>query len=164
MVKRFIKMTRTFLTECCVNGHSDLYYKDFLRQFLNHLADNAAQTVVLGFVTNYKDTQMNHWFKDQSQKYITTVHWQTRRENLRCGLKNNCNHGLPTDNPQKNTVTSITRSVCTNIRLHINQTEMCSYQTTVIHSPMWQSICRICLQYKNLHFTTSISKIPPLHI
>lgn len=164
MVKRFIKMTQAFLTECCVNEHSDLYNTDFLRQLLNHLVNNAAQTVVLGFITNYKDTQMNHWFKGQSQKYITTVHRQTRWENLRCGLKKNWNHGLHTDNPKKIIVTSITSSTYTNIRLHINQTEMWSYQTTAIHSLMWQSICSICLQYKNLRFTISISRKPPLHI
>jgi len=27
---------------------------------LNHLVHNAAQTAVLGFITNYTDTQMNH--------------------------------------------------------------------------------------------------------
>jgi hypothetical protein len=53
-------MKQTFLTECCANEHSDLYDTDFLRQLLNHLVHNAAQTVILGFITNYKDTQMNH--------------------------------------------------------------------------------------------------------
>ena len=33
-------MTQTFLTECCVNEHSDLYDKDFLTQLLTHLNTN----------------------------------------------------------------------------------------------------------------------------
>jgi hypothetical protein len=76
-VKRLIKFTHkhTFLSECCVNKQSDLYDTDFLRQLLNHLVHNGAQSVVMGSITKY-NFQMNHWFNGQSQKYITPVHWE----------------------------------------------------------------------------------------
>ena len=67
---------------------------------------------------------MNHWFKGQSQKYVTPVQWQTRWVNLRCGLKKNWNHGLPTDKPKKIILTNLTCSVCMNISMHINQIEI----------------------------------------